>query len=829
MRQAMQKQVAITVLLLTILASLWNGTGFAAANWESKSPWPTRETMYDVTYGGGLFVAVGGDNDIWQTGSSTIATSPDGQNWSKYNVQPPVLLRGVAYGNNMYVVVGGNGNIFTSPDGVNWTNKVVDDTTFLSVAYGGGKFVAVQLDGGIMVSSDGLDWTTANIQNSNRLTDITYGGGWFVAVGDKATRLVSQNGTNWTVSSGNTSETYNSVTFANNRFVIVAYQNAIYSQALPNSTWTWTNVKDTQSLPNYAMSAVSYGSGKFVAVGYSGSVYTSTSGTGGWSRSASGFNFDLNSIAYGNGRFVAIGVAGLFLTSTDGLTWKNNLKYTVSTMSSMQYINGQFFGTANYEGLWSSVDGETWKKILADNGDGVIDLAYGNGIYVMTTFQGSVWVSSDAVTWKNYKPSNISGNLYRVSYGSGKFVAVTTSNKIWTSSNGITWSAANVPVSQSLYGVAYADQQFVAVGTGGTILTSTDGSNWAIQISNTISSLYGIAYGNDLWIATGESGTILTSKDGLSWSPQTSPTNATLQSAAFGKGGFVLVGTKATILSSKDAKNWTADASGLSARVTLSGVAYGNGIYVAGGETGAILKMTPSLDSTISPVTATFDRYASSTGYQDITIQMDLNDATLNGISNAGTALVPNVDYSVQGSTVVIDKAYLAKQNVGSTTLEFAFSSGSNQNLAISIVDTSPAIFNVVYAAGDHGQLDGATSEKVTSGMSPVAVPVIKPASGYRFAGWSSDNGISKLSSQQVLNTLVTSDLTYTAYYMKLLMGDADGDGKVTSNDALLLKKYITGQMTLTPEQLQALDINGDGKWDDLDVKAILAIAAGKG
>ena len=51
----------------------------------------------------------------------------------------------------------------------------------------------------------------------------------------------------------------------------------------------------------------------------------------------------------------------------------------------------------------------------------------------------------------------------------------------------------------------------------------------------------------------------------------------------------------------------------------------------------------------------------------------------------------------------------------------------------------------------------------------------------------------------------------------------------VTAADALLLTKYMKGKITLTPEQLHALDMNGDGKWDDEDVKAILAIAIGKG
>ncbi|WP_237167794.1 dockerin type I domain-containing protein [Paenibacillus yonginensis] len=142
--------------------------------------------------------------------------------------------------------------------------------------------------------------------------------------------------------------------------------------------------------------------------------------------------------------------------------------------------------------------------------------------------------------------------------------------------------------------------------------------------------------------------------------------------------------------------------------------------------------------------------------------------------------------------------------------------------------DSTPQQVTVSYLQGDHGTLSGA-NEQVEIGGHPAAVPTVSPDDGYHFAGWSSDGGITKLSSQEVAALTVTADVTYTAYYTKFVMGDADGDGKVTAADALLLSKYIKGKITLTPEQLQALDMNGDGQWDDEDIKTILAITAGKG
>ncbi|WP_152399634.1 X2-like carbohydrate binding domain-containing protein [Paenibacillus cellulositrophicus] len=233
-------------------------------------------------------------------------------------------------------------------------------------------------------------------------------------------------------------------------------------------------------------------------------------------------------------------------------------------------------------------------------------------------------------------------------------------------------------------------------------------------------------------------------------------------------------------------------------------------------------------DSSLDKANVSFDKNPLSVDHTDVDITMSLNGNTLKFISNQGSPLIPDGDYTVSGNTVKLVKEYLTAQPVGTTTLTFAFSSGASQTLAIAISDSTPQIATVSYASGDHGTISH-TSEQVEIGGHPASVPTVTPDEGYHFAGWSSDGGITKLSSQEVAALTVTADVTYAAYYTAFVMGDADGDGKVTAADALLLSKYIKGKITLTPEQLQALDMNGDGKWDDEDVKAILAVSVGKG
>lgn len=55
------------------------------------------------------------------------------------------------------------------------------------------------------------------------------------------------------------------------------------------------------------------------------------------------------------------------------------------------------------------------------------------------------------------------------------------------------------------------------------------------------------------------------------------------------------------------------------------------------------------------------------------------------------------------------------------------------------------------------------------------------------------------------------------------VLGDFDGDNKITMNDYLLLNSYINGIVTLTAEQLEVADVNQDGVVDYNDVYALYA------
>ncbi|KEQ24737.1 Ig-like domain-containing protein [Paenibacillus tyrfis] len=64
--------------------------------------------------------------------------------------------------------------------------------------------------------------------------------------------------------------------------------------------------------------------------------------------------------------------------------------------------------------------------------------------------------------------------------------------------------------------------------------------------------------------------------------------------------------------------------------------------------------------------------------------------------------------------------------------------------------------------------------------------------------------------------------------FTTLVKGDLTGDGKVTPADILLVNQYILGKITLTPEQLKAVDMNDDGVVDAKDTAIMMNIYLGR-
>ena len=264
----------------------------------------------------GIFVSVGQ--------SGTILTSPNGKDWTKRPTGSKQYLRGISYGNNIFVSIG-ESEIITSQDGINWvqtTQKYYGkNESLMSITYGKGIFVAVgrrwdknDLNGITLFSNDGFEWKKT-YDLTDYLRGITYGDGIFVSVGSGGTILTSNNGYSWTNKPSGTEKMLQDVIYRNGVYISVGRGGTIISSS-NGTSWNqtpWSNSKKS-------LNGITYGNGLFVTVGSSGTILTSYDGNY-WDQRNSGTNKTLKRVVYYNGIFITVGFSGTILTSSNGIDW----------------------------------------------------------------------------------------------------------------------------------------------------------------------------------------------------------------------------------------------------------------------------------------------------------------------------------------------------------------------------------------------------------------------------------------------------------------------------------------------------------------------------
>jgi len=148
-----------------------------------------------------------------------------------------------------------------------------------------------------------------------------------------------------------------------------------------------------------------------------------------------------------------------------------------------------------------------------------------------------------------------------------------------------TATARTLPSSQIWRSVAYGNNTFVAIANGGTGAgTSADGISWTAR-TLPVSGNRGtnaITFGNGTFVAlTFASAVAMTSTDGITWASRTLPASVTWTGVAYGNGLFVAVasGPSTQAASSPDGITWTSRT--LPSSSSWTTIAYGNGVFVA--------------------------------------------------------------------------------------------------------------------------------------------------------------------------------------------------------------------------------------------------------
>jgi hypothetical protein len=293
----------------------------ALDNWHVRTS-PSTGNLAAVTYGSGLFVAVGGSD--YPVERDFILTSPDGVTWTDHSSGTTNRLVAVAHGNKTFVALGrfsrgilvpDCATIVTSTNGVEWVMQgLYPSNTLTAVTYANGVFVAVGNDGMILTSSNGLSWSYQRVPGLYLdFIGVIFGNGFFAAV-TRGTSLTSSDGYNWT-KRGDSQANY-AIAYGNGLFVTTyrfdgAPPATEFSVSSDAEHWTFQSF-----LSGYFLGpGLIYGNGIFVALGDSPGVIAWLDANAQPIGRRTLGNFYLRGVSYGRGTFVAVGDGGAIVQS----------------------------------------------------------------------------------------------------------------------------------------------------------------------------------------------------------------------------------------------------------------------------------------------------------------------------------------------------------------------------------------------------------------------------------------------------------------------------------------------------------------------------------
>lgn len=324
---------------------------FPGEVWTQRSL-PASAYWRDVTYGGGLFVALA-EHAGGPTGMQIAATSADGKTWTSRVLPANAFWISVAYGNGVFVAIASESNIAaTSSNGITWTQRTLPSTKVWSkVTYGNGVFVAVSQDVGSnapATSPDGITWTLGGLVLPG-MKDIAYGNGIFTAIGSSGSTpklFTSSDGLIWTERSLPTLPfpSLGYLGFGNGFFFITIESFPTLLVSADGIAWTTVNLPSGNWINSQRLSKVVYGDGLFLTA-TAGLSFTSPDGTN-WTERASLSSVNWSDVAYGAGVFVAVSAAGApantLATSEYALSFVRINGETASTFtrSSLNAANG---------------------------------------------------------------------------------------------------------------------------------------------------------------------------------------------------------------------------------------------------------------------------------------------------------------------------------------------------------------------------------------------------------------------------------------------------------------------------------------------------------
>lgn len=230
--------------------------------------------------------------------------------------------------------------------------------------------------------------------------------------------------------------------------------------------------------------------------------------------------------------------------------------------------------------------------------------------------------ATDLTNWLTGSPSALA--YTDIAYGLGVFIAC-ANGQVSVSSNGFTWASYSTSTAASWASIAYGDNTFVVVGTNVVNYSRNNGATW-IAATCPSHSWTKVRYVNGLFIAgCSGSANLMTSPDGITWTDRTVTKN--VSGIAYGNGMYLTVGNNSSPegMTSTDGITWTEiDLPGAS--VAWTDIVFGEGVFT--------LLSTGLTSQTVNAVDFTYKPSVSASAWNAVTY----GNGTFVAVGNSGAA-----------------------------------------------------------------------------------------------------------------------------------------------------------------------------------------------
>lgn len=611
---------------------------------------------YSLTYGKGLYVAIGYDSD-------TIITSPDGSVWTQRTAPGIKKWEAIIYDNGLFVAVAYNSDsIAISSDSVTWTEIMAPIiANWYDIAYGNGTYVIISDSNTILTSYDGIVWTQRNTGIIGDWVSITFWNTQFIAIGNNSNMIIkSVDGITWTSATLPITKNWISIAQGNGIYVAVTTDSTDIVISNDNGI-TWL----TGVLPVSATwISIVYGDRLFVIVAQNSSfILTSPDGIT-WTQHLLASLLNLTNMVYGNNQFVALASdtknslvipaivdnIALFkvIDNTNLDSDKGYIRYMSDTAAKVPWSGvtdkPTTISTLNITDAYTKPEVDVivnglpnTLNIETDNifktKDDIISLLTTNT--TLHTNETLIHLTSDERTIFNAKVDNthqhtVGSNSVKID--ASKVVSGVISinrlpaavmDKLKIVIDNISRYALTVEdvqngdvvavynpielhditigsnVIYSWRSICYGNGLFIVISDTGSAISS-NGTNWSYYSFPITATWVDSCYGNDMYIIIGSNiNYYLTSSDGMTWAQRTLPSSSNWTSITYGNGVFVIVTSGSdVILTSPDGITWTTRNTTFSS--TWIDIIYANNLFIAISNTGSTNIMTSTNGSTWS-------------------------------------------------------------------------------------------------------------------------------------------------------------------------------------------------------------------------------------